>query len=150
MAVFNHMSLNPRFFLGVEHNQFKKGPAFLWHLTIEYGPKSYDKDKKDRTFIDTLLVYTLWYDFWNDFDAQSDLEPYFSEICFRIRKFFTPWPHHYIQILKGGTNSKFDGQALTPSFTLSPLRIGALWKSSVFAHAQSILNPWKCLKHMSP
>ena len=72
MAVFNHMSLNPRFFLGVEHNQFKKGPAFLWHLTIEYGPKSYDKDKKDRTFIDTLLVYTLWYDFWNDFDAQSD------------------------------------------------------------------------------
>ena len=25
-----------------------------------------------KRYIDTLLVYTLWYEFWNDFDAQND------------------------------------------------------------------------------
>ena len=29
-------------------------------------------NKKERIYIDTLIIYTLWYDFWNYFDAQSD------------------------------------------------------------------------------
>ena len=31
-----------------------------------------DTDKKERTYIDTIIIYTLWYEFQNDFDAQSD------------------------------------------------------------------------------
>ena len=29
-------------------------------------------DKKERIHIDTLLIYTLWYEFSNNFDVQSD------------------------------------------------------------------------------
>ena len=29
-------------------------------------------DKKERIYIDTLTIYTLWYEFQNDFDALSD------------------------------------------------------------------------------
>ena len=28
-------------------------------------------DKKERVYNDTLIISTLWYDFLNDFDAQS-------------------------------------------------------------------------------
>ena len=30
------------------------------------------KDKKEASYIDTLLIYTLWYEFSNDIYAQSD------------------------------------------------------------------------------
>ena len=30
-------------------------------------------NKKEASYIDTLLIQTLWYEFSNDFDAQSDL-----------------------------------------------------------------------------
>ena len=43
-------------------------------------PQWYHLDKKKEvTYIDTLLIYTLWYDFSNDFDAQSDFGKYFSQ-----------------------------------------------------------------------
>ena len=29
-------------------------------------------DKKETSYIDTLLIYTLWYEFSSDFDAQSN------------------------------------------------------------------------------
>ena len=28
--------------------------------------------KKERIYIDTFIIYTLWYEFQNNFDAQSD------------------------------------------------------------------------------
>ena len=31
-----------------------------------------DTAKKERIYIDTLIIYTLWYEFQNDFDAQRD------------------------------------------------------------------------------
>ena len=37
----------------------------------------YDTDKKERIYADTVLIYPLWYDFPNDFDAQSDFGKYF-------------------------------------------------------------------------
>ena len=33
-------------------------------------------DKVERIYIDTLIIYTFWYEFQNDFDAQS----YFGKI----------------------------------------------------------------------
>ena len=33
--------------------------------------------KKGRSYIDTLLIYTLWYESSNDFDAQSDFGKFF-------------------------------------------------------------------------
>ena len=32
----------------------------------------YEKDKKETSYIDTLLIYTLWYEFSNVFVAKSD------------------------------------------------------------------------------
>ena len=43
---------------------------FLWQTqiqTIKYG-----LNDKETSYIDTELIYTLWYEFSNDFDAQSD------------------------------------------------------------------------------
>ena len=48
------------------------------------------QDKKERSHIDTLLIYALWYEFSNDFEAQSEfgkkmsqktgpMEPFFSK-----------------------------------------------------------------------
>ena len=31
-----------------------------------------DTVEKERSYIDTWLIYTLWYEFLNDHDAQSD------------------------------------------------------------------------------
>ena len=39
--------------------------------TIEYGFDDM-KHKKEPSYIDTLLIYTLWYEFSNDLDAESD------------------------------------------------------------------------------
>ena len=57
----------------LERNLFKnvsKGPAFLWQTqiqTIELPSMIRYKWKRKR-----FLVYTLWYEFSNDFDAQSE------------------------------------------------------------------------------
>ena len=29
-------------------------------------------DRKEIIYMDTLIIYTLWYEFLNDFDAQRD------------------------------------------------------------------------------
>ena len=47
------------------------------------GPQRYD--------IDTLLIYTLWYEFSNDCDAQSDLDTVF------VTKKSTPSKHSYLK-----------------------------------------------------
>ena len=49
------------------------GSAFLWKAwiqRIEYGLN--DIIRKKCSYIDTLLIYTLWYKISNDFDGQSD------------------------------------------------------------------------------
>ena len=56
---------------------YPKGPDFLLQTQIQttnYGlpPKWYNTDKKEWSNIDILLIYTLWYEFLKDFDAQSD------------------------------------------------------------------------------
>ena len=40
--------------------------------TIEYGLNDAKRLKKETSYIDTLLVCSVWYEFPNDFDAQSD------------------------------------------------------------------------------
>ena len=58
------------------HNLLKnvrKGPDFLWQTQIQMI-EWYNKDKKDRNSIINLLIYTLWYEFSNDFDAHSDFD----------------------------------------------------------------------------
>ena len=49
----------------LKHNLFKN-VSKTQIQTIEYGLN--DRDKKGRFCIDTLLIYTLWYEFSNDFD----------------------------------------------------------------------------------
>ena len=34
-------------------------------------------EKKETSYIDTLFIYTLWYEFSNDFDALSDFGKHF-------------------------------------------------------------------------
>ena len=34
-------------------------------------------DKKERIYIVTLIIYTLWYEFQKDFDAKSDFGNFF-------------------------------------------------------------------------
>ena len=61
----------------LEHNLLKivsKGPAFPWQTqikTIEYGLIDTIRVKQ-CSYIDTLLIYTLWYGFLSDFDSQSN------------------------------------------------------------------------------
>ena len=58
------------------HNLLKnvrKGPDFLWQTQIQMI-EWYNKDKKDRNSIINLLIYTLWYEFSNEFDAHSDFD----------------------------------------------------------------------------
>ena len=31
-----------------------------------------DTDQKERIYLDNLIIYTPWYEFLNDFDAQSE------------------------------------------------------------------------------
>ena len=40
--------------------------------TIKYGLNYTKTDKKETGYNDTLLIYTLWYEFSNGFDAQCD------------------------------------------------------------------------------
>ena len=40
--------------------------------TIKCGLNDTKRIKKETSYIDTLLFHTLWYEFSNDFDAQSD------------------------------------------------------------------------------
>ena len=39
----------------------------------EIWPYWYEPDKKETSYIDTLLIYTPWNEFLNDFNANSDL-----------------------------------------------------------------------------
>ena len=58
----------------LEHNLFKnlsKWVIFLWQTqiqTIKYCPNA------AKSYIDTLLIYTFWYEFSNVFVAQSDFD----------------------------------------------------------------------------
>ena len=63
----------------LEHNLGKnvsKGPAFLWQTqiqTIKFGfNNAYNMDINERSYTDTSLIYTLWYEFSYNFDAKSD------------------------------------------------------------------------------
>ena len=44
-------------------------------------------DKKERSCLDTLLIYTLWYKFSNDLDAQKDFGKNF------VAKKLVPWKY---------------------------------------------------------
>ena len=35
-------------------------------------PEWYETNKKETSYIDNLLIYTIWYKFSNGFDAHSD------------------------------------------------------------------------------
>ena len=65
---------------------------FLWQTliqTIEYDLNDAKRIKKETLYIATLLIYTLWHEFSNDFDAQSD----FDKIC---HKKSTHLDHSYL------------------------------------------------------
>ena len=47
-------------------------------------------DKKEISYIDTLLIYTLRYEISNNFDALSDFGKIF------VRKKSTHWDHSYL------------------------------------------------------
>ena len=49
--------------------------AFFWQSQIQttkYGLYDVIRIKKKRTYIETLIIYTLWYEFKNNFDVQID------------------------------------------------------------------------------
>ena len=52
---------------------------------IEYGLNDAKRLNKETSYIDTLLIYTLRYQFPNDFDAQSDLGKYLSQKSWSLR-----------------------------------------------------------------
>ena len=58
---------------------YKRDQIFVTNAKSNYEIWSlwYDTDKKERIYADTVLIYPLWYDFPNDFDAQSDFGKYF-------------------------------------------------------------------------
>ena len=63
----------------LEHNLFKnvsKKSLFLWQKqiqAIEYGPNDAIRIKKEASYFDTLLIYTLWYEFLTILMPTSDL-----------------------------------------------------------------------------
>ena len=86
----------------LEHNLFKnvsKWATFLWQTqiqTINYGLlKWYKTDKKETSYIDTWLIYTLWYEFSNDIDAQSDFGKKF------VTTKYTHLDHSYLKCALG-------------------------------------------------
>ena len=50
-------------------------------------PQWYNADKKEWSYTDTLLIYTFWYDFLNDYDTQSDFGKHF------VREKPVSWNH---------------------------------------------------------
>ena len=49
--------------------------AFLWQAqiqTTEYGLYDVVRIKKERIYIDSLIIYTQWHEFWTNFGAQCD------------------------------------------------------------------------------
>ena len=51
----------------------------------------YGLNEKERTYIDALLIYTLWYEFSHDLDAQSDFGKIF------VKKKLVPRNHSYLK-----------------------------------------------------
>ena len=54
-------------------------------------PKWYETAKKETSCVDTLLIYAIWYEFSNDFDAQSDFGKFF------VKKKSTNLDHSYLK-----------------------------------------------------
>ena len=52
-------------------------------------------DKKERSYIDMLIIYTLWYEISNDLDALID----FGKIY--VTKKLVPWNHSYLEYALG-------------------------------------------------
>ena len=56
-------------------------PPCLWQTQIqmlEYGLNDTIRFRQnERNYIDTLLIYTLWYDFSNDYDAYTNFDHIF-------------------------------------------------------------------------
>ena len=66
------ITIKPQIVL-LEHNLFKNVKnwvTFLWQRQVHYV--KYETDKKETSNIGTLLIYTLWHKFSNDFGTQSD------------------------------------------------------------------------------
>ena len=65
----------------LEHNLFKNVSnwvTFLYQKQIQKIKYGLNDTKWIKTScFDTLLIYTLWYEFSNDFDAQGDLGKFF-------------------------------------------------------------------------
>ena len=87
-------------FKGLDHNfelmkesSVSNGPAFLWQVqiqTIHNGLNDIIQIKKKGVKNDTLLMYTLWYEYSYDFDAQSDFGKNF------VAKKLVRWSHSYL------------------------------------------------------
>ena len=69
-----------KIFIQLEHDLFENVSNWVTFLlqtqiqTIAYGLNDTKMMKKETSYIDTLLIYTLWHKSSNDFDAQSDFD----------------------------------------------------------------------------
>ena len=66
------------FYILLEQNLLKNismWVTFLWQAQIQkikYGLNDTKRINKGTSYIDTLVIYTIWYEFSNDFDAQRN------------------------------------------------------------------------------
>ena len=51
--------------------------------------KLYETDKKETSYIDSWLIYTLWDEFSNDFDAKSDFGKILSQKIYSLGPFLS-------------------------------------------------------------